>query len=346
LEFAVKPIASAAYQHALAYQLSLTKPPGSLGQLEDLACRLCGMQNTDKPQLEKVHITVFAGDHGIAEEGISAFPQIVTREMVRNFAAGGAAISVLAKAIGAQFEVIDCGVCNDPGQLEGVVSSPVALGTANFAKGPAMTEEQLAAAMQIGRDAVGHAIEQGADCFIAGEMGIANTTAATTLVCALLGKPARQLAGPGTGLDAVGVAHKIEVIQKALDLHGSALKSPLDALRRLGGFEIAAIAGAYLAAAQAGLPVIVDGFIASSAALVATRINREVGTWWFYAHASAEPGHRFIMDALGAKPLLDLGMRLGEGSGAAVVVPLLRQACVLHNEMATFEQAGVSEKHD
>lgn len=339
----IKPVATAAFQHALDRQLRLTKPPGSLGLLEDIAVRVCGMQNTDRPRLARVQISVFAGDHGVAEEGVSAFPQIVTKEMVRNFATGGAAISVLSKQLGAELEVVNAGVAHDPGSIKGVISQSVGAGTANFTQGPAMTASQLQEALDVGRGAIERALERGAQLFIAGDMGIANTTSATALACALTQRSAVELAGPGTGLSPAGVSHKAEVIQRALDLHLSEIKTPLDVLQRLGGFEIAAITGAYIAAAQVGLPVVVDGFIATAAALVANAINNGVSTWWFYAHYSAEPGHRSMLEELNAKPLLDLGMRLGEGSGAAVVVPLLRQACLLHTRMATFDQAGISE---
>lgn len=338
----VKPIAMAAYQHALDRQLRLTKPPGSLGQLEEIAVRLCGMQNSDKPRLARVQISIFAADHGVAEEGVSAFPQVVTREMVRNFAAGGAAISVLAKHLGAELEVVDVGVCHDTGDIAGVINARVAAGTANFMHGPAMTRMQLAAALQAGQEAVARAVDRGAQLFIAGDMGIANTTAATAITCALLGKAAREIAGPGTGLDRIGISHKAAVVQCALDLHSAAIKSPLDLLQRLGGFEIAAMTGAYIAAAQQGLPVLVDGFIASAAALLASHIHAGASTWWFYGHTAAEPGHVYILHELNARPLLNFGMRLGEGSGAAMALPLLRQACILHTKMATFDQAGIS----
>lgn len=343
LQRPVQPIATAAHQFALARQAQLTKPPGSLGMLEQIAVRLSAMQNNPTPSVERVQITIFAADHGVAAEGVSAFPQVVTREMVRNFASGGAAISVLAQSLGAQLEVVDAGVAHDPGSYANVISAPVAAGTANFSQGPAMTEAQLAAALALGEAAVMRAVDKQAQLFIAGDMGIANTSAATAIACALLGRSARQLAGPGTGLDEAGVAHKVDVIQRALDLHGPAIRSPLDVLRCVGGFEIAAICGAYLACAQRGLPVVVDGFIATAAALVATRIKREASTWWFYGHTSAEPGHRQLLEALAAQPMLDFAMRLGEGSGAATVVPLLRLACDLHNNMATFAEAGVSE---
>jgi nicotinate-nucleotide--dimethylbenzimidazole phosphoribosyltransferase len=338
----VKPIATAAYQHALDRQLRLTKPPGSLGQLEEIAARLCGMQNSDKPRMARVQISIFAADHGVAEEGVSAFPQVVTTEMVRNFAAGGAAISVLAKHLGAELEVVDVGVRYDTSTIKGVIRARVAEGTANFMYGPAMTQEQLAAALQAGRDAVARAQDCGAQLFIAGDMGIANTTSATAITCALLGKSAREIVGPGTGLDRAGISHKAAVIQCSLDLHSADIKSPLDVLQRLGGFEIAAMTGAYIAAAQQGLPVLIDGFISSAAALLASYINNAASTWWFYGHTSAEPGHVYILHELNARPLLNLGMRLGEGSGAAMAIPLLRQACILHTKMATFDQAGVS----
>ena len=336
----IKPIAIAAYQHALDRQLRLTKPPGSLGLLEEIAARLCGMQNSDKPRLARVQISIFAADHGVAEEGVSAFPQIVTKEMVRNFASGGAAISVLAKHLGAELEVVDMGVRHDH-RVKDVIRVRIAKGTANLMHGPAMTQEQLAAALRAGRQAVERALDRGTQLFIAGDMGIANTTSATAVTCALLGKAARELVGPGTGLDRAGITHKAAVIQCALDLHSSSIKSPLDVLQRLGGFEIAAMTGAYLAAAQQGLPVLVDGFISSAAALLASRIHSAASTWWFYGHNSAEPAHVHILHELNARPLLNLGMRLGEGSGAAMAVPLLRQACILHTKMATFDQAGV-----
>ncbi len=334
----------AAGRDALARQQILTKPPGALGRLESIAIQLATLQGTVKPNIERVHITVFAGDHGIAAENVSAFPQVVTGEMVKNFARGGAAINVLARALGATLEVVNLGTVNDLGTLAGVTHYPLGAGTTNFAIDAAMTEHQLAGALHAGRHAVERAHTNGAQLFIGGEMGIANTTAATALACALLEVAPEKLAGPGTGLDAKGVAHKADVIRRALARHNGRLATPLDALRHVGGFEIAALAGAYIACAQLGLAALVDGFIASSAALVATRIHPGIENWLLFSHASAEPGHRTLLSALGAQPLLDLGMRLGEGSGAATAVPLLKMACALHNEMATFAEASVSEK--
>jgi len=329
---------------ALARQGQLTKPPGSLGKLEAIAVQLSAMQGTDRPQMERAHISIFAADHGVAAEGVSAFPQAVTAEMVKNFARGGAAISVLAKQVNATLEVINLGTVFPVESFANVRDEQIAAGTANFAQGPAMTEAQLAVALHAGRAAALRAKQAGAQLFIGGEMGIANTTSASAIACALLQESPQLLAGPGTGLDSKGVAHKAAVIQRALELHRANLVQPLDVLRHVGGFEIAALAGAYLTAAQNGLPVLADGFISSVAALSAVRIQPGVRDWLLFAHVSAEPGHQRVLDALGAQPLLQLGMRLGEGSGAATAVPLLKLACALHNNMATFAEAGVSDK--
>ena len=346
LETPAHPIDQAILAAAQARQGQLTKPPGSLGYLEQIAVRLAAMQGTQQPDLSRVRITVFAADHGIADEGVSAFPQAVTGQMIANFAHGGAAISVLARNLGARLEVVDVGSKTDSAALPGVIVSKAGEGTANFRRHPAMSDAQLAAALQTGRDAVTRALKDDAQLFIGGEMGIANTSAATAVACALLGKSALEIAGPGTGLDAAGVVRKAEIIDDALALHQPALTSPLAILRHVGGFEIAALAGAYIASAQSGLPVLVDGFIASSAALLALRIRPDVADWLFFGHASAEPGHVHLMQALNARPLLNLDLRLGEGSGAAVALPILRLAAALHGQMATFAEAGVAGKND
>ena len=327
---------------ALARQGQLTKPPGALGQLETIAVQLSSMLDMARPQLDRVQICIFAADHGVAAEGVSAFPQAVTGEMVKNFAHGGAAISVLAKTLDAKLEVVNLGTVNDPGELPGVVRSVNAPMTANFTVEPAMSEDQLYAVLHAGRESVQRAAS--VHLFIGGEMGIANTTSASAIACALLEESPKLLAGPGTGLDSHGVSHKVEVITKALALHNLPETEPLEILRCLGGFEIAALTGAYVSAAQCGIPVLVDGFISTVAALLAVRINPEVRNWLLFAHASAEPGHQRVLAALNAQPLLQLDMRLGEGSGAAVAVPLLRLACALHNGMATFAEAAVSGK--
>ena len=333
---------AAAEAAAIARQGQLTKPPGALGELETLAIRLAALQGSERPAVERVWITVFAGDHGVAAEAVSAFPQAVTAEMVKNFARGGAAISVAARAIGAELEVIDLGTAVELPPVAGVQHLRLGPGTANFTAGPAMTEEQCARALNAGRHSAERAQLAGSQLYIGGEMGIANTTAATALACALLGEDPAALAGPGTGLDRAGVARKAEVVRRALALHRDHLDTPFEALRRLGGFEIAGLAGAYLACAKMGLPVLVDGYISTAAALAAERLCPGTAQWYIQAHASAEPGHARLLDALAARPLLRLGMRLGEGSGAAVAVPLLRLACALHNGMATFAEAGVS----
>ncbi|HXU93463.1 MAG TPA: nicotinate-nucleotide--dimethylbenzimidazole phosphoribosyltransferase [Gallionella sp.] len=344
LKKAVKPLDESARDAAQVRQQQLTKPPGALGRLEDIAIQFAAMQGQEQPQLEQVFIGVFAGDHGVAQEGVSAFPQAVTAEMVKNFARGGAAISVLAKQLGAKLEVVNLGTAFETGELLGVLQCNLGKGTANFSQESAMTESQLAAALQAGRDSADRARQAGAQLYIGGEMGIANTTAAAALACALLDLSPQQLAGPGTGLDSSGVQHKAQVIARTLVLHASHLDEPQEVLRRLGGFEIAALTGAFIGCAQRGIPVLVDGYIASAAALIALRLSPGVADWLLFAHRSAEPGHALLLQALRAEPLLNLGMRLGEGSGAAVAVPLIRLACALHNGMATFAEAGVSEK--
>lgn len=329
---------------ALARQGQLTKPPGALARLEDIAVQLAALQGVERPQLQHVHISVFAADHGVAAEGVSLFPQAVTAEMVRNFARGGAAISVLAKQLNATLEVINLGTVSVVEALPGVRDERIAAGTANFAQSPAMSDAQLARALQAGRSVVLRAKQSGAQLFIGGEMGIANTTSASAIACALLQTAPALLAGPGTGLDSKGIAHKARVIEQALAKHQLKHNDPLSVLRHVGGFEIAGLCGAYIAAAQQGLPVLVDGFISTVAALAAVRINPAVRNWLLFGHTSAEPGHQRVLEALDAQPVLQLGMRLGEGSGAAIAVPILQLACALHNGMATFAEAGVSDK--
>lgn len=339
---AAKPLGSHFEALARERQNQLTKPPGALGQLEALAIRLAALQDRAQPAADKVHIAVFAGDHGVMAEGVSAFPQAVTAEMIKNFARGGAAISVLAQALQATLEVIDLGTANGLSDVPGVRHLALGPGTANLAREAAMTAEQLQAALAAGRDSAERALQAGAEIYIGGDMGIGNTTAAAALACGLLNEAPTRLAGPGTGLDQQGVDHKAAVIQKALDAHYPHLCEPLETLRRVGGFEIAALAGAFLRGAQLGLPILVDGFIVTSAALAAERINPGTARWFIYGHSSAEPGHQRLLQSLGAQPLLQLGLRLGEGSGAATALPLLRLACQLHNGMATFAEAEVS----
>ncbi len=389
---ACQPEDASARDLALTRQGQLTKPRGALGRLEDVAVTLAALQGRERPRIERPWFTVFAGDHGVVAEGVSAYPQAVTGEMLRNFVRGGAAISVLARTQGAPLELVDLGTAVPIEPLPGVLHLNLGPGTANFAQGPAMTEAQCHAALAAGRDSAERARAEGADLYLGGEMGIGNATTASALAAALTGTSATTLAGPGTGLDAAGVQRKAQVIDQALALHRAHCEPPLlgasknvgeavsarqkqakkrslravnehfepvfnaamttqvvfsgalEALRRLGGFELAALAGAYLACAQRGIPVLVDGFICSVAALCAVRLNPTCRPWLLFAHRSAEPGHRAVLEALGAEPLLDLGLRLGEGSGAAVALPLLRLACELHGGMATFAEAAVSDR--
>jgi nicotinate-nucleotide--dimethylbenzimidazole phosphoribosyltransferase len=338
-----REVDQASREDALARQQQLTKPSGSLGRLEQVAVQLAGLQGSPRPKVDEVWIAIFAGDHGVVAEGVSAYPQAVTGQMLHNFIMGGAAISVLARQLSAQLDVVDLGTVA-PLNLPGVRHLNLGPGTANFAQGPAMSEAQLHAALDGGRDSVLRASAAGAQLFIGGEMGIGNTTVATALACALLECPAASLVGPGTGLDAQGVSHKAQVVDRSLRLHAQSIGDPLASLRALGGFEVAALVGAYLACAQQGMAALVDGFICTVAALVAVRINPSCREWLFFSHRGAEPGHRLVLEALQAEPLLDLGLRLGEGSGAALAVPLLRLACELHNGMATFAEAAVADR--
>lgn len=330
-----------ARQAAVQRDAQLTKPGGALGRVDALVPQLAAMRGQARPRVDPVWISVFAGDHGVAAEGVSAFPQSVTGQMLANFVNGGAAISVLARQLGARLEVIDLGTASPIGPLPGVRRLALGAGTANFAKEPAMSMDTCLQAMQAGRDSAERAQAEHAALFIGGEMGIGNTTTAAALACALLECEPHRLAGPGTGLDADGVAHKCAVIERALALHAGQ-HDTLGWMQRLGGFELAALTGAYLACAQMGIVVLVDGFICSVAALCAVRLNPDCRHWLLFAHQSAEPGHQAVLNALDAQPLLDLGLRLGEGSGAALTVPLLRLACALHDEMATFAEAAVA----
>jgi nicotinate-nucleotide--dimethylbenzimidazole phosphoribosyltransferase len=333
-----------ARQAARQRDAQLTKPAGALGCIEALVPQLAALQRRERPSLEHLWITIFAGDHGVAEEGISAFPQSVTGQMLGNFVNGGAAISVLAAQLQAALEVIDLGTAVPLKPLPRVRHLALGPGTRNFTQEPAMSAETCLRAMQAGRDSVERAEQRRTELFIGGEMGIGNTTTAAALACALLNCAPQDLAGPGTGLDADGVAHKRVVIERALALHAGP-HDTFEWMQRLGGFELAALTGAYIACAQQGIVVLVDGFICSVAALCAVRLNPSSRDWLLFAHRSAEPGHAAVLAAMSAQPLLDLGLRLGEGSGAALAVPLLRLGCALHAGMATFEEAAVAAKY-
>jgi nicotinate-nucleotide--dimethylbenzimidazole phosphoribosyltransferase len=340
------PTPSAAHEAAArARQAVLTKPAGSLGVLETLAVTLATLQATERPRAAKTPIILFAGDHGVTAQNISAFPAAVTVEMLKNFASGGAAVSVLARELGSPLTVVDAGtLAVDP--VPGTIVDKPCRGTRDFTVEPAMTDAELDAALAAGRRAV--AAAGPADLFVFGEMGIGNTTAAAAIASALLQKPPAEIAGAGTGLDAPGIAHKVSVIERALAQHAliGAAQDPRRVLARVGGLEIAALSGAIIAAAQAGAPVLVDGFIVTVAALAATRLNPTCAPWLVYSHRSAERGHAAVLEALDARPMLDLNLRLGEGSGAATALAVLRLACALHNGMATFEEAAVSGRTD
>lgn len=335
------PEPSPAHEEAArARQAVLTKPPGSLGRLEALAIALAALQASERPSARRAPIILFAGDHGVTAQGISAFPAAVTVEMLRNFAAGGAAIAVLARTLDVPLTVVDAGTLAEQ-PIAGVVTDKPRRGTRDFTAEPAMTPDELDFALAAGRRAVEAAGE--ADLLLFGEMGIGNTTSAAAVAAALLGTAPADIAGAGTGLDAEGIARKVAVIEAGLARHGlDASSDPRRILAAVGGLEIAALAGAIVAAAQVGRPVLVDGFIVTVAALAATRLNPGCIPWLIYSHRSAERGHAHVLAALGARPVLDLNLRLGEGSGAAAALAVLRLACALHNGMATFEEAAVS----
>ncbi|WP_130471293.1 nicotinate-nucleotide--dimethylbenzimidazole phosphoribosyltransferase [Candidatus Magnetaquicoccus inordinatus] len=327
------------------HQAQLTKPPGSLGRLETLAIQLSALQDQAKPEIDPARCVVFAADHGITAAGVSAFPQSVTMEMIRNFCHGGAAISVLARHAGASLEVVDVGALQDPAPLPLLISQRVSSGSRDFRYQTAMTPEQQDQAFEVGKQAVERAQAEGCRLLIGGEMGIGNSTSATATLAALLGASPGQLTGPGTGLSPSGVAHKVKVIEAALRTHQHRLMEPLSILGAVGGLEICALTGFYLAAAQQRIPLLVDGFIASVAALAAWKLQPDLLPWLFFAHRSTEPGFQALTFAMSVQPILDLNMRLGEGSGAAVALPILRMACALHREMATFAEAAVSRAH-
>ncbi|WP_151716750.1 nicotinate-nucleotide--dimethylbenzimidazole phosphoribosyltransferase [Acinetobacter sp. TUM15071] len=332
-----------AKQQAEQRQLQLTKPTGALGQLEQLAIQLASLQGTVHPQIQQPWITIFAGDHGVVAENISAYPQAVTRQMLQNFASGGAAISVIAKHHHAHLQVVDCGTVGEAYDYVGVERHCIRAGTANFAQQAAMTEQECLAALQLGKDSVDRAKAQAADMFIAGEMGIGNTCSASALACLLLNEDAAQLTGVGTGINNQQLQHKISVIDQAVKRHqADVADDALKILAAVGGLEIAAMTGAYIQCAQLGLPVVVDGFISSVAALCAVRIQPQSREWMLFGHQSAEYGHQRVLKALKAQPILNMNLRLGEGSGAGAALSMLQLACVLHNQMATFAEAAVT----
>jgi nicotinate-nucleotide--dimethylbenzimidazole phosphoribosyltransferase len=323
---------------------SLTKPAGSLGRLEELAARYVGIRRELLPPLEMKKVVVFAADHGVVAEGVSAYPQEVTFQMVYNFLRGGAGINVLARHARARVEVVDIGVNYDFGDLPELVSRKVAFGSRNMAREPAMTRDEALRALLIGVERAEAATAQGVDALAAGDMGIGNTTAAAALSAVFTGRPVSAVTGRGTGIKDSVWSHKVAVINRALSLHRPDPGDPVGVLAAVGGLEIAGITGLILGTAAARRPLLLDGFIATAGALVAAALVPAVTDYLIAAHRSVEPGHQTVLEFLGLKPLLNFQMRLGEGTGAALGLNLLEAGVRIYREMATFEEAAVAEK--
>jgi len=338
------PLLSPEWQaRSVARLNSLTKPLGSLGRLEEIATRLVQIREEERLRLAKKVIFTLAADHGVTDEGVSAYPKAVTLQMVLNFLAGGAAINVLSRHGGIEVVVVDIGVDGDLGEAPGLVHAKVARGTRNMARGPAMSEAELHAALGVGIELAAWAVEQGHVLIGTGEMGIGNTTAASAITAVLTGRQAAQVAGRGTGLDDPGLARKIKVIERAIEVNRPDPAQALHVLQKVGGLEIAGLTGLIIGAASRRIPVVVDGFISSAAAAIACRLEPKVRQFLFAGHRSSEPGHAALLEIIGEPPLLDLQMRLGEGTGAALAMNVIDAAAKIYDEMATFESAGVSE---
>ncbi len=341
---AIPALNQEAMTKARARQNQLTKPTHSLGQIEDLSIQLAGITGNAQPSTAQKSIIVMAGDHGIAREGVSAYPAEVTPQMVRNFLRGGAAINVLARQAGARVVVVDIGVASDFPDLPGLLRRKVAYGTRNMTQGPAMTRAEAEQALQVGIEVAQAEIDQGLDLVATGDMGIGNTSPSSAIVAAFTGLPVAQVTGRGTGVDDAGLAHKVQMLERALDVNQPNPHDSLDVLSKVGGFEIAGLAGVILGAAARRVPVVIDGFISGAAALVAAELAPAVKPYLIAGHQSVEIGHRIILDRLGLRPLLHLELRLGEGTGAALAFHLVEAAARILNEMATFADAEVSDK--
>jgi nicotinate-nucleotide--dimethylbenzimidazole phosphoribosyltransferase len=320
-----------------------TKPLGSLGLLEEFARRVAAISGSLQPDTTRKVIFTFAGDHGIVEEGVSLFPKEVTPQMVFNFLAGGAGVNVLARHVGAEVRVVDVGVDFDFENAAGIIHRKVARGTRNFAKGPAMTRDETLAALQVGIDLADQCKAEGIGLVGTGEMGIGNTSPSSAIIAAISGISVRKLTHHGTGINDEVLEHKIRVIEQGLALNKPDATDPLDVLTKVGGLEIAAIAGLVLGCAANSIPVVIDGFISTAGALIASELHPNVRDYIFAAHQSVEIGHRFMLERIGVRPILDLDFRLGEGTGAALAMGLIEAGVKVLNEMATFEQAGVSK---
>lgn len=327
---------------ALARLNSLTKPMGSLGRLEEIAARLVAIREEERPRCSNKVIFTLAADHGVTDEGVSAYPKTVTRQMVLNFLSGGAAINVLARYFGIDVVVVDIGVDGEVGDIAGLVKAKVRSGTRNIAREAAMTEAEVHSALGVGLELGAMAQKQGRGLIGTGEMGIGNTTPASAITAVLTGRPPVEVTGRGAGLDDAALKHKIDIVDRALAVNRPLASDPLDALRKVGGLEIAGLAGLIIGAACGRIPVVVDGFISTAAAAIACALQPRIKQFLFAGHRSSEPGHSALLDFIGAVPLLDLEMRLGEGTGAALAMPVIEAAANLFNEMATFSSAGVS----
>jgi nicotinate-nucleotide--dimethylbenzimidazole phosphoribosyltransferase len=333
---------------ARAHLEVLTKPLGSLGMLEDIAAKMVSIRGEEFPRPLQKAVYVFAADHGITAEGVSAYPREVTRQMVLNFLSQGAAINVLAKLHRVEMHVVDVGVDADFDGVNGLLHCKVRRGTRNMLREAAMSDAELAQALEIGWKLAADADAQGTNLVAAGEMGIGNTTAASAIAAILTHEPVARVTGRGTGLDAQAQAHKRQIIEAVIQEHSSAIGSgsrpdPLEVLRCVGGLEIAAMSGLILGAAQNGIAIVADGFISTAAAAIAFALEPRVKGYLFAGHQSEEPGHRVLLEYIGLKPILSLNMRLGEGTGAVLAMPIIESAMCLYNEMATFASAGVSE---
>jgi nicotinate-nucleotide--dimethylbenzimidazole phosphoribosyltransferase len=339
----IKPANSSLALQAKARLDNLTKPRGSLGRLEDLATFYVIATGSLQPVLEKKKIFCFAADHGVAEEGVSAFPAEVTPQMVYNMLRGGAAINVLSRHAGADLDVVDVGVNHDFSGYSSLISKKVRYGTANISAGPAMSREEALTALFAGADLAVKASQDGYHLLGTGEMGIANSASATALFSVFLSIPVEDITGRGTGIDDEKLQHKKEVIRRAVKINAGNCTTPLDTLASLGGLEIAAITGLILGSASKGVPVVVDGFISTAAAVTAIKMNAHVRDYLFFSHLSNEQGHKAVMQNLRARPILDLEMRLGEGTGAVLAMQVVEGAVRIYNDMATFSSANVSD---
>ena len=341
----IQPLDEVAMQSAHARQDTLTKPRGSLGRLEELSIQLAGITSCALPSVERKTVIVMAADHGVTSEGVSAYPSEVTPQMVLNFLRSGAAINVLARQAGARVVVVDMGVASDIlSANDQLIRCKIGLGTANMAKGPAMTRRQAQESIQSGIEIAEREITRGADILATGDMGIGNTTSSAAIACTLMNQPPENIAGRGTGLDDEGLKRKIDVIARVIDINKPNANDALDVLAKVGGFEIGGLTGVILAAAGNRKPVVVDGFISTAAAMIAFTLAPAVRDYMIAAHVSQERGHKMMLDWLGLNPLLDMKMRLGEGTGAALAFHLIEASTRILCEMATFDEAGISDK--